>query len=601
MGLDPSYCANSQSPATGELVRSRFESGFCDTYFNESETITTFVIGCPMIAAFLINAALVFIRARRPSLAPKNEEFTMSMVSPLDQDVGFLRPEQQAARRVDQLDSLGTIGRVLQLFMPWLRAPRSSLARQASRVMFVAFNLAVLIPIIMRLVRNYFADWEETTFLGTYNKCSSLCESAGGTSCSPKIPALFVCADISSNSYLLDFLDCLSSGRVVPLVLSGFAVQLILLVLPLHSLVVCVLKWPRSDNSILLALYNLQQLSPDSHRLCCAAATKFALLLVLSLTLFSILLRLPLVWQQTKCENPAYLSCKVVRTGMIIPEMLMNFIFTSLQCLAPVAMSILYAFSAFIVRVRMRAFVSIFHFVAESASALPPNSSDSTRGGQDVLLALHMCRCPHHVLMKARPLLINAGQEGQKSAAAVLKPQLQMLWTMQLREAQQLTNFCEKWLLFQAVVVLIILIPLAAFCSIASLYPFLVPNVTPLLFSFVLYATPFIAAILAMAIGTFYLQRACSQLSLLLLRCGESAETSDDAAAHVFVGQDSLASIVTFCRFTSQDAFCLFGVQIDWMSLARFLYYMGLLVWVVSTSLLPNGIFRRSEGSLFAL
>ncbi len=98
-----------------------------------------------------------------------------------------------------------------------------------------------------------------------------------------------------------------------------------------------------------------------------------------------------------------------------------------------------------------------------------------------------------------------------------------------------------------------------------------------------------------MALGTFYVQQACSNLSLLLQRCGEAAESNDDACGPVFEGPDSLASTVTFCRFTSMDAFCLVGVQIDWMSSLRFVYYMVLLVWLLGTSVLPaTGLFRKS-------
>jgi hypothetical protein len=83
-------------------------------------------------------------------------------------------------------------------------------------------------------------------------------------------------------------------------------------------------------------------------------------------------------------------------------------------------------------------------------------------------------------------------------------------------------------------------------------------------------------------------------MSSLLERYCEAAETDHDACSPLFVGPDSLASTVTFCRITSEDAFCLLGVQMHWMTLARFLYYTGLLVWVLATSYLPNGIFRKA-------
>jgi hypothetical protein len=101
-----------------------------------------------------------------------------------------------------------------------------------------------------------------------------------------------------------------------------------------------------------------------------------------------------------------------------------------------------------------------------------------------------------------------------------------------------------------------------------------------------LFCVPFVAAILALAIGNFYLQHACDKLSLLQERCSEAAERSTEAFGPSSNHHDSFSEIVTFCRFTSHDAFCLYGVQINWLSLARFVYYMGLLVWVLSTSII---------------
>ena len=428
-----------------------------------------------LLAAFLINAAVLAVRARQQARAPKNDEFTMSMVSPLDLDAAFIRSGQPAAHHAERSDSLGSFGRLLPLFgMQWLRAPKSSRARQALRVAFVAWNIAILIPMIMKVVRSYFARWDRTTFLGTYNKCSALCEAAGGSSCPSDIPILFVCESLSTSWNLLDFLDCVSSGRVMLLISSGFGTQMAFLLLPLHSLFACVFQWPRPDNPVLLALHNILQFSPDMHRQCCAAATKVAAALLLSLITLCISVRLPLIVQQSDCDSPAYLSCELVKSGMILPEMILSNVFLILQSLAPIAMAVLFALSACIVRIRMRAFASIFHFVAVSTSILPPNASDSRPSGLDVLTSLHICRCPHSLVLKIRPLLVNVGQDGQKAAADVISPQLQMLWMIQLREVLLLTKFGEKWLLVQALIVASLLIPFALFCTIASLYPILV-------------------------------------------------------------------------------------------------------------------------------
>ncbi len=163
-----------------------------------------------------------------------------------------------------------------------------------------------------------------------------------------------------------------------------------------------------------------------------------------------------------------------------------------------------------------------------------------------------------------------------------------------MREVNLLSKFGEKWLLSQALIVVLVLLPLATFCTLASLYPAMLPRLVPLLAMFFLFAAPFFAAISALAIGNFFVKRACRHLKLLLRSCVQVAETDDEAFGPVFAGHESLAATVAFCCFTSEDAFCVFGVQIDWKSLATFLYHMGLVVWVLSTSLLPNGIFRKS-------
>lgn len=65
LGLEQSLCINSHSPATGAVVRSTYESEFCNAYFNESDAIATFILGWPILAAFLINAAVLAVRARQ--------------------------------------------------------------------------------------------------------------------------------------------------------------------------------------------------------------------------------------------------------------------------------------------------------------------------------------------------------------------------------------------------------------------------------------------------------------------------------------------------------------------------------------------------------
>ena len=269
---------------------------------------------------------------------------------------------------------------------------------------------------------------------------------------------------------------------------------------------------------------------------------------------------------------------------------ILSYVFLSLT---PVAMVSLFAFTAFIVRLRMRAFVLLAQFVATSMPLQhgdPQSSASSPEpvsklSAHDVVTALHLLRCPHTVLSKCAALLRVDGGTSYRDAASMLQPHLRLLWTMQLRDIQLLAKFGQKWLLVQTVFALSSLFPVAAFLSLAAQYPTLLIIVLPILQVYVLFCLPFVAAILALAIGNFYVQHACDKLALLLQHCSEAAERNTEAFVPAFSQHDSLAEIVTFCRFTSHDSFCIFGIQINWMSLARFVYYMGLLVWVMSTSL----------------
>lgn len=521
------------------------------------------------------------------------------MVNPVAQDAMFVLAQPLTGHSVEaNADSLGAVGRALPfLGMQWLRAPKSSPIRQALRLVFVLYNVLAVVPMLMKIVNMNTTSWQGVTFLTTYNQCSSLCATAGAGvgSCPVQVQVLLVCQEMKSEASLRDLFECLDSRQFDYLSMSGLIVNIVLLLLPLHSAIACALLWSRAENPVLLAIQSLRHLSPNVHRQCCAAVMKTMSALAVALLILCLYnTRIPLAVEQSNCKSAAYLACPAVKSGLVYADIVHAFILNAFLSICPLGMVLLYAFTAFIARVRMHAFVTVVRFIATATSVLPHKSKEITPSTQEVLSALLLCRCPHSLLLQCRAILADTGKDGRKDAANAMKSQLQLLWMIQMREVNLLSKFGEKWLLSQALVVVVVLLPLAIFCTLASLYPALLLRVLPLLAVFFLFAAPFFAAISALAIGNFFVKRACQHLKLLLRSCVQVAETNDDAFGPVFAGQDSLAATVTFCCFTSEDAFCVFGVQIDWKSLGTFLYHMGLVVWVLSTSLLPNGIFRKS-------
>ena len=595
MGLDQSYCSSSHSPKTANHILSIYQSSFCESYFNTSDSIASLIIGLPIVGAFLLNAA--FLVFRSPPHHTSAEKSELSMVNPVAQDAMFVLAQPLTGHSVEaNANSLGAVGRALPfLGMQWLRAPKSSPMRQALRLFFVLYNVLAVVPMLMKITRMSFPGWKGVTFLTTYNQCSSLCETAGGGSCPQLVQVLLVCQEMKSEASLRDLFECLDSRQLDSLSMAGLIVNIVLLLLPLHSAIACALLWSRAENPVLLAIQSLRHLSPNIHRQCCAAVMK--MIAVLALALFSLGLyntRIQFAAEQSNCKSAAYLSCPAVKSGLIYADIVLAFILNAFLSICPLGMVLLYTFTAFIARVRMHAFVTVVRFIASATSVLPPKSTELTPITQEVLSALLLCRCPHSLLLKCRAMLVDTSKDGRKDAANAMKSQLQLLWMIQMREVNLLSKFGEKWLLSQALIVVLVLLPLATFCTLASLYPAMLPRLVPLLAMFFLFAAPFFAAISALAIGNFFVKRACRQLKLLLRSCVQVAETDDEAFGPVFTGHESLAATVAFCCFTSEDAFCVFGVQIDWKSLGTFLYHMGLVVWVLSTSLLPNGIFRKS-------
>jgi hypothetical protein len=602
--LDKFYCSNSHSNATGDYMFSNFQSYFCDSYFNATESIVTLVLGSSLLIAFLLNAVRLVYPRFRYSRASKSSGRSESLIimsaqaAPLKQCAS--PREQQAAVGCSLLD-LGSLGSFLPYFgMQWIAAI-STRSRQVQRAAFLVMTVVLVVFMLVRLNRMYLARWDLAVFMATYNECSALCNSAGIGSCPKQYPIKYNCQDVSTSSATFDFFECFQAQNYSPLLNSGLAVNSIMLSLPLHSAVACVFLWSFPANPVLSSLRKLRALSHLSscHQECVSATTKFMAVPTFALLALCIsLTRILSISEQTACNSSTFLSCPIVSNRLIIFVVVCEMVLNVFLSLAPVMMMVLYILIAFIVRIRMRAFVTIYRFVAECTleqkdGAGSSYSSDFTPTARDVLDSLHLCQCPDDLLSKMSSFLLNETRDCRQDAARIIKSRLQMLWMLQLRDLKLLSKFGDKWLLVQAFVFLSTLLPLAAYCTLASLYPVLLPRVLIILCSLALFFLPLIAAFLALALASFYVEQACKRMLLLLHHFGV-AQNKDNEFCPIFDGQDSLSATASFCSFSSQSTFAIFGVSIDWMSLLRFLYYMGLLVWVVSTSVLPKGILKTS-------
>jgi hypothetical protein len=396
---------------------------------------------------------------------------------------------------------------------------------------------------------------------------------------------------------------------------SGVAVQAILLFLPLLSLAFSSQLWPSRNNPILLFLHSFKQLSPDQHRCCCASAAVsviafFAVSIVLSIfqSGFPVFPDTNIdanyfVNDQFSCcaavQPHAYASPSHIRFRAF--NMLAVLLFLSFP---PASMVAAFAFVAFVTRARFDAFSllvkSLVHLRTHSfrakntASATPdPQSQPDEQAAnqapmdygsrRDLLRLLRVCHCPAAVLEQVIPLLSSSQGANPHAVANVLLPQLQCLWMIQIRDTITLFKHNEKWIVCQAIVILGLLVPFALFYSVGvTLFPS-VPTKFIIL-PYMLFSFPFIMAVFMTTLGQYYVDRACSAVCDVVENCSAASEYQHREYQFVFDGPNSLAATASFCGLFSQRSFCIGALQMNFSTVARAVYYVGVLLFAIVTS-----------------
>jgi hypothetical protein len=177
-----------------------------------------------------------------------------------------------------------------------------------------------------------------------------------------------------------------------------------------------------------------------------------------------------------------------------------------------------------------------------------------------------------------------------------LRLQLHRLWMTQIREANTMVKHNRAWLGFQALVVLIQLIIMAFsrffFLSSsgdalngrpeAASLALLVPYSRLLL----LVMCP-LSALFLLAATRWYVDRACLQIEAALEAASAASDSANDASLQKDVcnGEDSLGALVTFCKASSENALQVYGLSIDFMSLIRYVYYVGITFGVAASNI----------------
>jgi len=476
------------------------------------------------------------------------------------------------------------------------------------RTLFFIWSLIVAAALIVQCQRPFLMEsalLKTLTFLNTFNRCAQLCAATGEMSCVSPVDITVGCFSLTATPSIFNFMECNAANNIfiVSFLRAGLAVLISLLLLPILSIIFSSRLWPSPQNPIVLFLHTLRHLSPEHHRICCtSSAAVVAAFSAVSFLIYCFASFISIKIDTASCI--AYQQCKYAALSFVVYRGFNNLAMYCFLSLTPTAMVAAYAYVSFIARARVDAFVclvtSLVAMLTHDARLLHANGAGADSDSKaseaepslhagarlELLQLLHVCRCPDAVLAQMYPLLSSAQSVKCSDVASVLWPRLQSLWMIQTRDITTLTKHNEKWLVCQAAIVITLIIPTALFMSIGlSIFPSFRADAYGILVAYFMFGIPFFAAILLMALGQFYVERACDRLSRLLETCSESAERKHHELPHAFDGSDSLAATVTFCRSTSQRTFCLGTAQITWQAVLRAFYYMGFVLFAIASSL----------------
>ncbi len=244
--------------------------------------------------------------------------------------------------------------------------------------------------------------------------------------------------------------------------------------------------------------------------------------------------------------------------------------------LPPLLMVAAHAFVSLLIRARMSAFNSLVH---AACSVQQPRSSDS----KVILRSLVICSCPQNLLDEWQSLIHTEAIDGggcSVDALLWLRGRLQLLWLEQMRLSQGLVKHFAGWHVWQTLFLVVVIVPVALYMVtltnlqmdqgvLSNLLSLLIPS----LFAYLL---PILAAILCLDFVHYFIDCACDDVTDLLRECSSSATQSSEVCVQTFGhGNDSLSALAVFCPITLRDAICMGPVPIDFPTLFKFVYQLG--------------------------
>jgi hypothetical protein len=157
-----------------------------------------------------------------------------------------------------------------------------------------------------------------------------------------------------------------------------------------------------------------------------------------------------------------------------------------------------------------------------------------------------------------------------------------------MRLSQGLVKHFAGWHVWQTLFLVVAIIPVALYLFtltnlqmdqevLSNLLSFFVPS----LFAYLL---PVLAAILCLAFGHYFIDCACDNVTDLLRECGSKATQSSEVYLQTFGhGNESLSALAVFCPITLRDAIRMGPVPIDFPTLFKFVYQLGIGVGLLIT------------------
>jgi hypothetical protein len=326
--------------------------------------------------------------------------------------------------------------------------------------------------------------------------------------------------------------------------------------------------WRRFTNPVTGVLLHMRNLAPAWHRQCCNFAARLSAVFVVLSVLASIAADFVLFFISSDSESFEFYA----NVWTMDPPFLFPILMLPSQIMVAT-----FAFIFYIVRHRIRTFLSLVRFAHTSGHSVDH---------QDVPLMLRTLNCQVAMIYE----WTSVSQSGDMGDSVKwLRLQLHRLWMTQIREANTMVNHNRAWLAFQALVVLIQLIIMAVsrFFFRASQGDALnIALLSPYSRLLLLVVCP-LSALFLLATTRWYVDRACLQVEAALEAASAASDSAKDASLQKDVcnGEDSLGALLTFCKASSENALQVYGLSIDFMSLIRYVYYVGITFGLAASNI----------------